>query len=110
MIRESAAIGSWLVLIAVAFLPTRERPQASRLNTSLAAIAFIIAAAATRFWFQETRSRWLILVFAAAAVVVVLLRSEVLGRSRGLSTWALWTGSANVAVVAVRCMIEGLPL
>ena len=110
MIREYVAIGSWLALIAVVFLPTREGSQVSRLETALVASVFFIAAAATRFWLQETRSRWQILVFSAAAVGAVLLRAKVSGRSKSLRSWALWTGSATVAVVAVRCIIEGVPL
>ena len=109
MIRETLAVSSWFLVAAFSLVPERSAPRASTADVVLTAAVFFGAAALTRFWLQETRSRWQIVAFVAAATVLALLRLVVPGRSLSMAEVALAAGSAIAGVLVVRTALEGLP-
>ena len=109
MIREPVAISSWVVLAAISLVPDRLRSHASSADPALTAVAFFLAAAATRYWLRETRSREQILAFVAVAVVLALVRLLVPGRAMPLTGLLLSVSSAVAGVLVVKVWLEGMP-
>jgi hypothetical protein len=109
MIRQSVAIGSWLVLAAVSLVPVKARSQVSSADVLLTAAAFFISAATTRYWLRDVRTREQILAFVAAAVVLTILRGRVVGHALSVSSMVAGGGGAVTGSLLVKFWLEGLP-
>ena len=109
MIREPVAIGSWLVLAVISLVPQEARSRASNSDVLLTASAFFVAAAATRFWLQETRTREQILAFVAVAVVLAMARRSIAGRALSLPGFLACAGGTVAGSLLVKFWLEGLP-
>ncbi len=109
MIREPVAVTSWLGVAAVSFLPDKMRSQTPGVDICLTTTAFFIAAAATRYWLQETRTREQILAFVVVAAVVAILRGRPTGRTRSIARMLAGAGGAAAGALVVKFGLEGLP-
>lgn len=109
MIREPIAIGSWIVVAAVSLMPEKMRSQAPGFDAALTAAVFFVAAGATRYWLQETRTREQILAFVAAGVGLAIVRTSIDGRALSLAGLVAGAAGASAGALLVKFGLEGLP-